>query len=85
MSDEDLGPERDAHWGRTREREQQRENLQALLNANSGAEYWKLMRGWTDPKPRSAQVTAGELRDVFEERLNPPAVLPEHFDVEQHE
>ncbi|KAJ7895208.1 hypothetical protein B0H14DRAFT_3125349 [Mycena olivaceomarginata] len=85
VRDDDLGPDRDSHRGRARERELQRENLQALLNANSGAEFWKLVRGWTDPKPRSALVTAGQLRNVFEERLNPPSVLPEHFNVEEHE
>ncbi|KAJ7127581.1 hypothetical protein C8R43DRAFT_1027708 [Mycena crocata] len=36
-------------------------------------------------KKRAAQVTAGQLHDVFKERLNPPDVLPEHFDVEQHQ
>ncbi|KAF8210726.1 hypothetical protein K438DRAFT_1430448, partial [Mycena galopus ATCC 62051] len=80
-----LAPEQDSHRGRARERELQRENLQALLNATSGAEFWKLVRGWTDPKPRTALVTAGQLRGVFEQRLNPPNVLPEHFNVEQHE
>jgi len=70
--DKGLGPDRDSHRG-------------ALLNATSGAEFWKLVCGWTDLKPRSAQVTAGQLRDVFEKRLDPPDVLPEHFNVEQHE
>ncbi|KAF8146361.1 hypothetical protein K438DRAFT_2093962, partial [Mycena galopus ATCC 62051] len=36
-------------------------------------------------KPRTVLVTAGQLCGVFEQRLNPPDVLPEHFNIEQHE
>ncbi|KAJ7490164.1 hypothetical protein B0H11DRAFT_1696090, partial [Mycena galericulata] len=74
-----------AHRGRAREREQQRQNLESLLNATSGAEFWKLVRGWTDQKVRTARVTAGQLQEVFKERLNPPEVMPAHFVVEQHQ
>ncbi|KAJ7106409.1 hypothetical protein C8R43DRAFT_823907, partial [Mycena crocata] len=74
--------ETDSHRGRLRERALQKDNLQALLNASSGAEFWKLVRGWTDAKKRSPQVTADELHDTFKARLNPPQVIPEHFDID---
>ncbi|KAJ7147960.1 hypothetical protein C8R46DRAFT_838164, partial [Mycena filopes] len=84
--DEDLGPETDSHRGRTRERELLRGNLESMINSSrSSAQYWRLIRGWTDAKRRGAQVTAAQLREVFEGRLNPPEVLPDHFNVEVHE
>ncbi|KAJ7436784.1 hypothetical protein B0H11DRAFT_1654349, partial [Mycena galericulata] len=33
-------------------------------------------------KPRDSQVTAEQLRDVFQVRLNPPTVMPDHFDAD---
>ncbi|KAJ7899347.1 hypothetical protein B0H13DRAFT_1450971, partial [Mycena leptocephala] len=82
VRDADLGPDPDSHRGRARERELQKENLQALLNASSGAEFWKIVRGWTDPKKRAPQVTVTDLHDSFKARLNPPDVVPEHFDID---
>jgi hypothetical protein len=37
-----------------------------------------------DPKPAPISVTADELKDVFEKRLNPPAFLPSQFDSPRH-
>jgi hypothetical protein len=37
-----------------------------------------------DPKPAPISVTTDELENIFEKRLNPPAVLPPQFDSAQH-
>ncbi|KAJ7774587.1 hypothetical protein DFH07DRAFT_683118, partial [Mycena maculata] len=73
------------HWGRESERELQCENLEKLLNVASNKDFWLLVRGWTDPKNRAAQVSAEQLRAVFETRLNPLEILPEEFDRNERE
>ncbi|KAJ7876022.1 hypothetical protein B0H13DRAFT_1578463, partial [Mycena leptocephala] len=85
VTDADLEPDPPSHRGRDRERELQRENLERLLNSRSNKEFWTLVRGWTDPKNRAAQVSAEQLREVFESRLNPPEMLPEEFDLDERE
>ncbi|KAJ7656985.1 hypothetical protein DFH06DRAFT_908211, partial [Mycena polygramma] len=85
VRDEDLGPDHPSHRGRVKERQLQRENLETLLNVASNKEFWTLIRGWTDPKNRSARVSAQQLREVFETRLNPPEVIPDVFDLEERE
>ncbi|KAJ7201782.1 hypothetical protein B0H12DRAFT_1001861, partial [Mycena haematopus] len=74
-----------SHRGRAREHQLQRENLQSLLNVASNKEFWSLIRGWTDPKQRTAQVSAEQLRDVFEARLNPSEIVPDDFDREERD
>lgn len=63
----------------------QRDNLETLLNVTSNKDFWSSVRGWTDPKHRTAQVTAEQLRDVFVARLNPPEIVPEEFDREERD
>ncbi|KAF7359946.1 Ribonuclease H1 [Mycena venus] len=85
VTDDDLEPDPPAHRGRARERAMPRENLETLLNVASNKEFWSLVRGWTDPKHRTAQVSAEQLREVFEARLNPPEIVPEEFDRDERE
>ncbi|KAJ7452726.1 hypothetical protein B0H11DRAFT_1611888, partial [Mycena galericulata] len=85
VTDADMEPDPPSHRGRATERELQRKNLETLLNVASNKEFWTLIRGWTDPKNRTAQVSAEELRGVFESRLNPPEVLPEDFNLDERE
>ncbi|KAJ6522567.1 hypothetical protein B0H19DRAFT_973306, partial [Mycena capillaripes] len=54
------------------------------MEAPSRAAFWKEIKRLADPKPAPISVTADELKDVFEKRLNPPAVLPPQFDSAQH-
>ncbi|KAJ6630570.1 hypothetical protein B0H10DRAFT_1728495, partial [Mycena sp. CBHHK59/15] len=85
VTDADLEPDPPAHRGRARERALQYENLETLLNVASNKEFWSLVRGWTDPKHRTAQVSAEQLQQVFEARLNPPEIVPEEFDLDERE
>ncbi|KAF7342021.1 RNA-directed DNA polymerase from mobile element jockey [Mycena venus] len=77
-----IGDKPDAHRNRLTVRRLQSENLNRLLNAETIREWWEIIRGFTDKKPRDARVTAEQLRDVFRVRLNPPAVMPSHFDAD---
>jgi hypothetical protein len=40
------------------------------------------MKEFTNDKQRDARVTAQQLRDVFNTRLNPPKIMPPHFDAD---
>ena len=78
----DLSPSSlPSHRGRAHEHEPQAANLTALLNAASPQEWWDLVRGWADPKPRESHVTLPQLRQTFQHRMNPPLVLPIHFNL----
>ncbi|KAJ7207230.1 hypothetical protein GGX14DRAFT_301864, partial [Mycena pura] len=75
-----LGDDPDSHRSRLKVRKIQRDNLMKLLKAETIREWWQIIRSFTDTKPRAPQVTVEQLRDVFQVRLNPPAVMPDHFD-----
>ncbi|KAJ7354109.1 hypothetical protein DFH08DRAFT_804029 [Mycena albidolilacea] len=87
VTDDDLEPDPPAHRGRAREHAMQRENIERLLNvaSNNCKEFWSLVRGWTDPKHRTAQVSAEQLQEVFETRLNPPEIVAEEFDRDERD
>ncbi|RDB17742.1 RNA-directed DNA polymerase from mobile element jockey [Hypsizygus marmoreus] len=69
----------DAHRGRQKERHLRWLNLQALRSCQTSYEFWQLIRMWTDAKRRQPMVTADQLQVVFEARINPPLVIPAHF------
>ncbi|KAF8176432.1 hypothetical protein K438DRAFT_1607444, partial [Mycena galopus ATCC 62051] len=54
------------------------------MDAPSRAIFWKEIKKLADPKAAPISVTADQLKDVFEKRLNPPLVLPSQFDSAQH-
>jgi hypothetical protein len=59
-------------------------NRKKILEDPSRAAFWKEIKRLAVPKPAPISVTADELKDVFEKRLNPPEVLPPQFDSAQH-
>ena len=75
-----VGLERSAHRGRARDREVQAENLNKLLNAQSGREWWDLICDWTDLKKRQPCISILQLRDKFCQRMNPASDPPVWFD-----
>ncbi|KAJ8089851.1 hypothetical protein PM082_018427 [Marasmius tenuissimus] len=54
-------------------------NLKRLVSTRTEAEFWKVIRKWTDDKSRPAKVTAQQLKKVFEARLSPVPPSPPHF------
>ncbi|KAL0057188.1 hypothetical protein AAF712_016180 [Marasmius tenuissimus] len=67
------------HRTREKERHTQGNNLKQLISACTGAEFWRLIRKWTDDKSRPAKVTADQLKEVFHARLNLVIPTPAHF------
>jgi hypothetical protein len=59
-------------------------NRKKIMEAPGRANFWKEIKRLADSKPVPISVTAEELKDVFEKRLNPPALLPPQFDSAQH-
>jgi hypothetical protein len=59
-------------------------NRKKILEAPSRAIFWKEIKRLADPKRAPISVTADELKNVFEKRLNPPEVSPPQFDSAQH-
>ncbi|KAJ7267674.1 hypothetical protein B0H12DRAFT_1010323, partial [Mycena haematopus] len=53
------------------------------MDAKSSGIFWKEIKRLADPKPVPIAVTAASLKDVFEKRLNPPAITPSEFDSTQ--
>lgn len=72
------------HCGRGRLGAIRDANRDKLFNAPSSGDFWKEVKRLADPKPDPIAVTAESLREVFEKRLNPPAVMPTAFDEIQH-
>ncbi|KAJ7110402.1 hypothetical protein C8R44DRAFT_633951, partial [Mycena epipterygia] len=54
------------------------------MDAPSAGAFWKEVKRLSDPAPVPVSVTAHDLKEVFEARLNPPTVLPDSFDAAQH-
>lgn len=73
-----------ANKGRVTIQRMQRENLQSLVSCRNDVKFWKHIRGWLDPKKRPTSVSLEQIRLTFENRMNPPEVLPESFDQEAH-
>ena len=71
------------HRGRDKLAMMRNANRKKIMEAPSRAAFWKEIKRLADPRPAPISVTADELKDVFEKRLNPPAVLPQ-FDSAQH-
>ncbi|KAJ7932042.1 hypothetical protein B0H13DRAFT_2308192 [Mycena leptocephala] len=73
-----------AHRGRDRLNDVGERNRASLMEAKSSGKFWKVVKRLSDPAPSAISVTAHDLKDVFEKRLNLPATLPASFDSAQH-
>ncbi|KAJ7196334.1 hypothetical protein B0H12DRAFT_1020251, partial [Mycena haematopus] len=54
------------------------------MEAPSAAAFWKQVKRLSDPAPIPASVSANDLKNVFESRLNPPKIMPQSFDAAEH-
>ncbi|KAK7684255.1 hypothetical protein QCA50_012579 [Cerrena zonata] len=59
-------------------------NLQRLLECSSDAEFRKVCNTLEKLRPQTSRVTVGQLKKVFEKRMNPPTTLPDSFDNATH-
>ncbi|KAJ7603163.1 hypothetical protein FB45DRAFT_772650, partial [Roridomyces roridus] len=87
-AEETLRPKREeyprAHRGRARFAAIRAKNRKKVLDPPSLAAFWNTIRSFADPKPEASTVTAGGLKRVFQQRVNPPEILPPQFDEWQH-
>ena len=82
---EDTDKHSESHRGRKADRALMWANLMALRACRSNGEQWRVLRRWTDPKPRPMAVKLSELATDFEGRMNPPAILPPLFNQAKYE
>ena len=61
-----------------------RSNFVRLVNSESDHAFWTTFRELTSDKPRPPRVSAEQLYDSFQRRMNPPLVFPSTFNVLQH-
>ncbi|KAJ7618830.1 hypothetical protein DFH06DRAFT_994921, partial [Mycena polygramma] len=54
------------------------------MEAPSAGAFWKQVKRLSDPAPIPVSVSASDLKDVFESRLNPPKIMPQSFDAAEH-
>ncbi|KAJ7631559.1 hypothetical protein DFH06DRAFT_912470, partial [Mycena polygramma] len=72
------------HRGRDKLAAMRDANRKKVMDAPNRAVFWKVIKKFADPRPAPISVTADELKEVFEKRLNPPVVVPPQFDSAQH-
>ncbi|KAK6980865.1 hypothetical protein R3P38DRAFT_2425656, partial [Favolaschia claudopus] len=78
--------EPDSHRGREKARQLELELRDSLMACGSDAgAFWRLVRSWTDPRPRPLEVTIEQLTETFKARMNLPEVTPASFNNEQLE
>ncbi|KAJ7692954.1 hypothetical protein B0H16DRAFT_1652557, partial [Mycena metata] len=77
-----IGDSPDAHRNRLIVHRIQSGNLNRLLNSENIREWWEVMKGFINAKQQDARVTVHQLRETFRARLNPPAIMPAHFDAD---
>lgn len=72
-----------SHRGRTRVRIAKRDNLKRLLEAETNADYWRVLQDFlNDFHHKSSPVSNLALSVVFKKRINPPEIIPDHFNTE---
>ena len=60
-------------------------NLKTLLNFDNDCHFWRYIWEWLDAKRRLPQLHISQLKDTFEQWINPPACFPGSFDCGQWE
>ncbi|KAJ7200943.1 hypothetical protein B0H12DRAFT_1036549, partial [Mycena haematopus] len=71
------------HRGRERVRQLQKSLRDKIFECKDAGAFWRVLRGWTDPRRKPIQVTLEELTDEFKKRMNEPEVTPPTFNKEQ--
>ncbi|GLB35658.1 hypothetical protein LshimejAT787_0212230 [Lyophyllum shimeji] len=74
----------DSHRGRDKLMAIKEQNRKKVMEAPNCGMFWREVKRLADPQPPPIAVSAGELKSVFETRLNPPTSLPFTFDETQH-
>ncbi|KAJ7932015.1 hypothetical protein B0H13DRAFT_1593746, partial [Mycena leptocephala] len=53
-----------------------------IFECKDPGSFWRVLRGWTDPRPKPVQVSLEELTAEFKKRMNEPEEKPPSFNKE---
>ncbi|CAK5263407.1 unnamed protein product [Mycena citricolor] len=79
----DHTPSLNVHRGRVELRRKQLEQQMMIVEASTEAEMWRATKKIMNPAPMSSGFSAGDLKAVFEVRMNPISPIPPTFDAER--
>ncbi|KAJ7715271.1 hypothetical protein B0H16DRAFT_1225549, partial [Mycena metata] len=71
------------HRGRERVRQLQKSLRDKVFECKDAGAFWRVLRGWTDPRPKPIQVSLEVLTQEFQKRMNEPEESPASFNKEQ--
>ncbi|KAJ7436376.1 hypothetical protein B0H11DRAFT_1648108, partial [Mycena galericulata] len=83
--EEFVGGDPEHHRGREKVRLLQKSLRDKIFDCKDAGAFWRVLRGWTDPRPKPVQVSLEELTEEFKKRMNEPEVTPSSFDKDQLE
>ncbi|KAJ7153027.1 hypothetical protein C8R43DRAFT_885859, partial [Mycena crocata] len=81
--DDELPGDPENHRGRVKIRELQRSLRDKIFECKDAGSFWRVLRGWTDPRPKPVQVSLEELTEEFKKRMNEPEEIPASFNKER--
>ncbi|KAJ7160684.1 hypothetical protein C8R43DRAFT_819840, partial [Mycena crocata] len=71
------------HRGRARVRLLQKSLRDKIFECKDAGSFWRILRGWTDPRPKPIQVSLDDLTVEFKKRMNEPENIPASFNQKQ--
>lgn len=71
------------HRGREKVRQLQKSLRDKIFECKDAGAFWRVLRGWTDPRPRPVEVSLEQLTEEFKKRMNEPEEVPPSFNQEQ--
>lgn len=71
------------HRGREKVRSFQSTQRDKIFACEDAGAFWKVLRDWTDPRPKPVQVSLNQLTEEFTTRMNHPVETPASFNIAQ--
>ncbi|KAJ7659318.1 hypothetical protein DFH06DRAFT_901579, partial [Mycena polygramma] len=71
------------HRGREKVRLLQKSLRDKIFDCKDAGSFWRILRGWTDPRPKPIQVSLEDLTEEFKKRMNEPEEAPPSFNQDQ--
>ncbi|KAJ7117261.1 hypothetical protein C8R43DRAFT_823435, partial [Mycena crocata] len=71
------------HRGRVKVRLLQKSLRDKIFDCKDAGSFWRVLRGWTDPRQKPVQVSLDDLTGEFRKRMNEPVEAPASFNKDQ--
>ncbi|KAJ6457443.1 hypothetical protein C8R47DRAFT_1027178, partial [Mycena vitilis] len=81
--DDDVPDDPENHRGREKVRLLQKSLRDKIFDCKDAGSFWRILRGWTDPRPKPIQVSLEDLTEEFKKRMNEPEEAPPSFNQDQ--